>query len=225
MNRWMLAVLGLALLPAVRAESLPPLREVATVALGGEFTCALDVRGLASCWGSNEVGQLGVAEGVLSARTTPRAGAGCRTGIGSTRCRRLPRLRGEGRRPRDLLGPRSLRRAGRRAGVRRPGGGGGAGGTERHADQRRRRAHLRGAGQRRRVLLGQQRIRPARPQQPGAGRHAFRRAGFRRPRPCWWKPATPTPAPSSAPTTACAAGATTAKASSATAPPPIACCR
>lgn len=56
---------------AVAAESVVPLRAVAQVELGHEFSCSLGPEGGASCWGSNEFGQLGQREGSFSVRTTP----------------------------------------------------------------------------------------------------------------------------------------------------------
>jgi alpha-tubulin suppressor-like RCC1 family protein/Tol biopolymer transport system component len=69
--RALLAALALvSCLPAF-AESLPPLRDVAEVAIGVKHSCVLSTPGVAYCWGDNEFGQLGLPDGTRSDRTTP----------------------------------------------------------------------------------------------------------------------------------------------------------
>ncbi len=65
------AVLSLLCFAPVAGSALPPLRGVASVGLGIDFTCALSVQGTAWCWGQNLNGELGLAEGSRTARTTP----------------------------------------------------------------------------------------------------------------------------------------------------------
>lgn len=80
---WRIVAMFLAMQSVAAAgEPLPALTSVADVGLGVDFTCSLDRRGVASCWGSNEFGQLGLPDGTLSDRTTPvpvsSAGSGLR---------------------------------------------------------------------------------------------------------------------------------------------------
>jgi alpha-tubulin suppressor-like RCC1 family protein/Tol biopolymer transport system component len=74
----------LATLPFAAAEAavtLAPVRDIVEVGLGDQSTCALDRNGRALCWGSNEFGQLGQTDGLLSDRATPVPVASAGTGL------------------------------------------------------------------------------------------------------------------------------------------------